>query len=274
MDLARNFISFPDLYRTDRAASFEKGTLVLDGRRMSIALAVDNIAAHSKMAMRSKTFVLYIELANETKEVLVVPVTRGRVDHLTLGMLGLFQPVQGPEVAAKVVKISANPISLGQAITEPFRRIGSLVGKKVDQWTAEADKSIETQTGTVLSGGKTAGTPPPQPAGPPAGGMGGMGGMMVGGGVAIAAMGSALAYIVKTLGSWQGLLTLCIVVGAILVLVSIRAMLSLRKRELSAILEASGWAINTRMYLTRKQTATFCRRPKYPAGSKKSRFPR
>ncbi len=42
----------------------------------------------------------------------------------------------------------------------------------------------------------------------------------------------------------------------------------LRRRDLSAILEGSGWAINARMRLTRAQARYFTERPPFPAGAR------
>jgi len=46
------------------------------------------------------------------------------------------------------------------------------------------------------------------------------------------------------------------------------ALIKLRRRDLSAILEGSGWAINARMRLTRRQSRFFTQRPSYPLGAK------
>ncbi|KKK70099.1 hypothetical protein LCGC14_2927390 [marine sediment metagenome] len=46
------------------------------------------------------------------------------------------------------------------------------------------------------------------------------------------------------------------------------AFLKLRKRDLSVMLEGSGWGINAPMRLTHHQAQFFTQRPKYPKGSK------
>ena len=95
--------------------------------------------------------------------------------------------------------------------------------------------------------------------------------MLLGGGLAIAALGSALAYITKTLAdtSWLAILVgVLVAVLLVMVPISLVAFIKLRKRELSAILEGSGWAINARMRLTRKQGRAFTQRPSYPKGAK------
>ena len=93
----------------------------------------------------------------------------------------------------------------------------------------------------------------------------------MGAGVTIAALGSALADITKTLSEAHPGAIACSVVGAILVVMlptGVLAFLKLRGRDLSAILEASGWGINARMRLTRSQRLFFTQRPGYPAGSR------
>ena len=88
--------------------------------------------------------------------------------------------------------------------------------------------------------------------------------------MALAALGSAAAYITKTLSSIAPLTIVLSILGAILLAMlpmSVVAFLKLRRRDLSAILEGSGWAINARMRLTRKQGRFFTKRPGYPQGS-------
>jgi hypothetical protein len=114
------------------------------------------------------------------------------------------------------------------------------------------------------------GTPPaPAPAAAPAPAPAGGGAatLLMGGSVAVAALGAGAAYIATALRGfalWQIILG---IVAAILVLLSplmLLAVLKLRKRDVSAILEGSGWAINARMRLTRQQCALFTQKPKYP----------
>ena len=94
--------------------------------------------------------------------------------------------------------------------------------------------------------------------------------MLLGGGLAIAALGSALAYMSNKLAEnpWAILIGVVIAVLAVMCPISIVAFVKLRKRNLSAILEGSGWAINARMRLTRKQGKAFTQRPRYPKGAK------
>ena len=97
------------------------------------------------------------------------------------------------------------------------------------------------------------------------------GGLLMGGGVAVAALGTALAYITKTLAALDYstiIIGVVVAVLAVMLPISIVAVLKLRRRDLSAILEGSGWAINARMRLTRKQCRFFTERPRYPREAK------
>src|SRR5690606_29753501 len=98
----------------------------------------------------------------------------------------------------------------------------------------------------------------------------GMGGMLAGGGIAVAALGSSLAFITKTLAGLKWYTIVAGVGGALAAVILptiIVAWLKLRSRDLSAILEGAGWAVNLRMRLTHRQSRSFTERPPYPAGS-------
>ncbi|MCH7682986.1 MAG: kinesin, partial [Gemmatimonadetes bacterium] len=45
----------------------------------------------------------------------------------------------------------------------------------------------------------------------------------------------------------------------------------LRKRDMSALLEACGWAVNFRMYMTRRLGHLFSHTPRLPEGARKER---
>ena len=96
-----------------------------------------------------------------------------------------------------------------------------------------------------------------------------LGGLLAGGGIALAALGSSAAFVVKTFASltWQSTLAgILAAVAAVAVPASLVAHLKLRRRDLSAIPKASGWAINARMRLTRRQADYFTCVPGYPSG--------
>ncbi len=93
----------------------------------------------------------------------------------------------------------------------------------------------------------------------------GSGGLLAGGGVAIAAVGSSFAFITKTLAGLtvQTVVLALLVVAAIIAIpAGIAAYFKLSRRDLSTVLEGSGWGLNSRMQLTATQATCFTFRPK------------
>ena len=123
LQLANNFISFPDLYDPDRRAAFEMGTAIIDGRRFNFAVKVVDRAEHARAAATSSMYVMYLELVrqdSEKKPCVAVPVTAGGQGNLCLGKRGIFEDIQGQQWAARIVEIIENPIGLGGAIAAPY----------------------------------------------------------------------------------------------------------------------------------------------------------
>jgi hypothetical protein len=276
LQLANNFISFPDLYDPARRAVFERGTAVIDGRRFTFAVAVKDRAAHVTAAATSGIYVMYLELArrgSEDRPCVAVPVTAGGQGNLCEGKRGIFEDIEGQHWDARIIQIVENPIGLGAAIAAPYRRIARMFVGKIDALTSSAEKQFDERAERTMSAVSTAGTPSAAPAeGAAPGGMA-AGSMLLGGGVALAALMSALAYVGKVVVE-NPLGILLGVAGAILVLMlptAIRAFLKLRQRDLSAMLEGTGWAINARMRLTQRQALTFTARPPYPTDVRRLR---
>ncbi len=268
IDLANNFVSFPHLYDPAGRALFEMGSLVMDGRRFNLAVRVQNRQRHIELAQRSNMFVLYAEILPSDGEPyeLAVPVTSGGKGKLTVHKRGVFTDRSGNEHDARIVHILDNPISLQEAIVAPFRRLGRLLTGKIESLTTEAEKKLDTKTSAAISQVTPAAQAPvPTKLSPMA-----TGGLLMGAGVAAAAVGSAVAYIGKTIAQAGYLPIVLALLGAALLVAlptTIVAFLKLRKRDLSAILEGSGWAINARMRLTRRQRRFFSQRPAYPKGA-------
>ena len=270
IDFANNFISFPHLYDPDSRAMFEMGTLVMDGRRFNFAVRVDDRKRHQQIARTSNMCLLYVEVAPRdggAKYEVAVPVTSGGIGNLCPGKRGIFDDVANRQCDAMVVGIIENPISLAEAIVSPFRRLARLLTGKIESLTTQAEKKLDARAAAAV-GQITAGPKQPAKAPPPAPAASGpSGGMLMGLGVASAAIGSALAYITKTLAETHPVAILVGILAAVLLVMlptSIVAWLKLRKRDLSAILEGAGWAVNARMRLTRRQSRFFARRPSYP----------
>ena len=266
IDLANNFVSFPHLYDASRRAMFEMGTLVMDGRRFNLAVRVDDRPSHLEVARSSNMYVLYVQItpgAGRDSYEVAIPVTSGGRGNLCLQKRGVFYDLAGFECDARVVHIITNPISIGEALVSPFQRLGRLVTGKIESFASAAEKKLDTTASAAMT--RVAAAPPTQPSTGLA-----VGGILMGAGVAIAALGSAIAYIAKSLTEASWLAIIVVVLGAVLLVAlptAIVAFLKLRSRNLSAILEGSGWAINAPMRLRRNQRRLFTHRPKYPKGA-------
>jgi hypothetical protein len=257
MKFLNNFVYFPYLYDPQKRALFEMGTLVMDGRRFTLSVQVDNHEKHMQFSKQSNMFILYVNVLSSTekKYEVAVPVTSGGKGNLYIGKRGIFQDTNKTDWDAEIIGIVENPISLKEAFSTPFKKLGKLINAKIE----ELKSAAETQLDTVVKGSET---PPVQTQQTD---NKGIGNLFMGGGIAIAAIGSAMAFITKTLSEveWHTILfTILGAVSAVLLPTFISAFIKLKKRDLSAILEASGWAVNARMKLTFKLGKFFTQRPK------------
>ena len=275
LSFANNFVSFPDLYNPKRRALFEMGTLIMDGRHFNLSIRVHDRSQHANIARASNMLVLYVEVGSKAKGKLyevAVPVTSGSKGNLYVGKRGVFHEVDGREMDAFVVAIVENPVSLGEAVMAPFQRLGRVVTGKIESITGAAEEKLDAAGSEAVSGVQAAlAKKPPAsqvPSAPPGQAIGGL---LAGGGIALAALGSSAAFVVKTFAglTWQSTLAgILAAVAAVAVPASLVAHLKLRRRDLSAIIEASGWAINARMRLTRRQANYFTCVPGYPSGAR------
>ncbi len=266
-----SFVSFPHLYDPNGRALFEMGTLIMDGRHFTLSMIAPNREQHIHFCKASSMFVLYIEISRQEGEPLyevAVPVTSGMRGNLQVNKRGVFQDIHGRSLHAKVVHIVENPISFFEAISAPFRRLGSAITTKLDEMSTKAQEKLESlSTQAITTVSATTQTQPANAAASPAT----AGGLLAGGSIAIAALSSSFAYITKTFSSmsWGMILSgILVTILAVMLPTGIAAYLRLRRRDLSAILEGSGWGINARMKLTRKQTKTFTFKPAYPDNAK------
>ena len=275
LSFANNFVSFPDLYNPKRRALFEMGTLIMDGRHFNLSIRVHDRSQHANIARASNMLVLYVEVGSKEKGKLyevAVPVTSGSKGNLYVGKRGVFHEVDGREMDAFVVAIVENPVSLGEAVMAPFQRLGRVVTGKIESITGAAEEKLDAAGSEAVSGVQAAfAKKPPASQVPSAPSGQAIGGLLAGGGIALAALGSSAAFVVKTFAglTWQSTLAgILAAVAAVAVPASLVAHLKLRRRDLSAILEASGWAINARMRLTRRQANDFTCVPGYPSGAR------
>ncbi|MFW6132287.1 MAG: hypothetical protein ACOC8F_00205 [Planctomycetota bacterium] len=268
LSLANNFVSFPHLYDARRRALFEMGTLVVAGRRLNFAVRVANRGAHAEVAREGNMFVVYAEVlppAGEAPYEVALPLTAGGKGPLRVGRRCVFRETSGRLVDARIVGMIENPVSAVEAVTAPFHRLGRMLSGRIESIGAAAGKRFDSRAETAVQAVPT-GETPAQPASA-ASKSAVSGGLLMGGAVAVAAVGSAVAYITKTLANvrvWQVLTAVGATLGVIIVPIVLVALFKLRRRDLGVVLEGAGWAINGPMRLSRRQAQAFTRRPSYP----------
>lgn len=275
LTFANNFVSFPDLFDPEARALFEMGTLVLDGRRLNLVTLVVDRDAHRAIAKTSRMFLVYAELSRREGDttstaVVAAAVTSGSRGGIDTGKRGVFYDREGVEWDARVLEVIVEPISILEAMLAPFRKLADRLGRRLEELTEEKASALDKVS---LDAPPSLGaTPTTAAAAPPAptASSDGRSNLLMGGTVAVAAAGSAATYIVETLSSidlWSALWTVLALAAAPLVFGAIHGWLQLRRRDLSAVLEAGGWALNGRMLLTTRLGNVFTVRPPLPRGS-------
>ena len=282
LELANNFVCFSALYDPSRRALFELGDLIIDGRELSFTMKVRNRAEHKKIAQASKMFLVYAEITAPQEQgrsfEIAAALTRGGQGAIKIGKRGIFHDLRGKEWDARVVDLVENPISLGEAIKSPFVKAKKLVSDKLEAFAGTRAGALEkatTEITTKMEKGESLQQPAQVPsagAAPPSGS--GMRDLLLFGGIAFAAVGSSLVYLIKTLTD-IGLLNAGLALVSLVLVVILFSALSgwskLRKRDMSALLEACGWAVNFRMYMTRRLGHLFSHTPRLPEGTRKER---
>jgi hypothetical protein len=296
LDLTNNFVSFAQFYDPTRRSMVEWGTLVMDGRRFDLALRIANRKAHKECAKKSMICLLYVEATGRSSDdvlTLAVAVTSRDRGSLYLGKRGVFYTTDGRDWDAVVVDVLDNPISLWEAAKRPIVGLVDLVTAQLERFSEARQTQLETQVQSTLSKTETAAqelqkttqtegvavpaaeasAPEPAAAPPAADQSGALQNLMMSGSVAVAALSSAFAYLMSTLSTIDLTQVLAITGGlAALVLVppTLLAAVRLRQRDLGRVLEAGGWAINSRLRLPSWAGAVFTRTPPLPPGSVKS----
>lgn len=277
VELVNNFVNFSAIYDPDMRSLIDVGTLIIDGRRLEFIVRVADRAAHRKVAAESRIFLVYAKVSERDGGAgfeVAAPVTSGERGRLRPGKRGIFMDVDGKEADAEVVEILENPISLWEAVKAPFRRASAFVSKKIEDFAATqlatGEKTLEQVAVGAAPPGAPAAAAKPAAAGGPPGGTIGM--LLVGGGVAFAAISAALASIVSSLAQVQLLSALKAVATIVLAVGGVAAFLGwlkLRRRDMGLLLEANGWSLNVHMRLTGRLGRLFTRVPPLPEGSRR-----
>ena len=274
--LLKNFVTLSDFYSADRTvkADFQAGTLYIDQRGCDLCIKVSDMAKHNAMAHYSGMYLLYCDCVSKVKNAkmtIVAVMTGGDVAELTEGKNAVFYDRSGQDWDATVVKIVDNPISIRQAFWAPYRKIARFVENQISNFASTSDEKVSGEAMSKISeaGGKltTEAASGQKPAAPQAFDIAKFCGIFAAIGMALGMIGSALVAVVKGflgLTWWQMPLSLL----AILLLISapsmIMAWLKLRKRSLSPLLNANGWAVNSSALVNIRFGAMLTRCAQFP----------
>lgn len=249
LEFLENFVNMKRLFSAHGTAIFQVGTLRIDAREMSLCFAVENEAAHSALSGRSKCCVLYLNLthpATNAARTICAVVTAGSTGRLYAGRKGVFLDCEGHEWEAVVSKVVENQVSLVEAFWAPWKKIGEGIGSLVKKFLGDKQASAVS---TVSAGAQDAK-------------MGGaaMASSVAAIGIGIGMIGAALASIlaaVSQLTPWQ----IPLAVVAVVLVVSLPSVVltafKLRQRDLGAVLNASGWAVNRPVFISLKRAKAF-----------------
>ncbi len=254
--LCNNFVSFRDFYSRKDKAIFQAGVLYLDQRSCDLCLTVEDPGKHGIMASLAGTYLAYCDCArkgsNEKMQILA-GFTDGDSDNLMVGRNGVFYDRKGRDWDATITKIVDNPISIRQAFWAPYKKAARFVQEQIAKRAAAADSATAAKVaqGVVkLEQGGTAPAPPPPPTPDPAKPKLDPG-LIAALGIGAAGIGGMIGGLVTGFLNLKGLMPLGIL--AIILLISgpsmILAWLKLRKRNLGPILDANGWAVNSKAKL-------------------------
>lgn len=252
--LAHNFVAFTDFYTRRDKASFQAGTLYLDGRSCELCVKVLDPARHAALATLSGVYLAYCECRRPGETMTIAAAfTAGDSDQLMVGRNGVFYDRQGRDWDATITKIIDHPISIRQAFWSPYKKVVRLVAEQAQKLAAARAKAADDLTARAVT--KTSdkvATAHLAPTAPPAAtpfDAARFAGIFAAVGLAIGAIGTALASVVTGflgLKAWQMPLALlglvCLVSGPAMAM----AYFKLRNRNLGPILDANGWAVNTR----------------------------
>jgi hypothetical protein len=276
--LLNNFVSFRDFYTRRAPAIFQVGTLYLDGRSCELCVRVEDATKHGTLASLSRTFLAYCECTrrgSSEKMTIAAAFTDGDSDHLMVGRNGIFYDRKGQAWDATIVKIIDHPISIRQAFWAPYKKIARMISEQAEKLASARAKAVEDRAGKAIAESPpkvdSAKAPGAQPAAPFD--VAKFAGVFAAMGLALGAIGTAIASVFTgflSLRWWQmplAPLGLVMVVSGPSVIL---AWLKLRQRSLAPILDASGWAVNTRARINIAFGAALTGVAKLPPGAERS----
>ena len=274
MKLANNFVAFKDFYTRQAPATFQIGTLYLDGRACELVVAVNDAGKHAALATLSRLCLVYCDCVRpDGKMTIAAAFTAGDSDQLMVGRNGVFYDRQGHDWDATIVKIVDHPISLRQAFWSPYKKLARMVAEQLQKIAASKAGAVEAKLAEAAAGVGKKIEAPAKPAAQQAFDVGKFAGIFAAIGLAVGAIGTAVASMVTGLLGlkwWQ----LPIALAGLLLVVSgpavIVAWFKLRARNLGPLLDANGWAVNARARINIPFGTSLTQLAALPAGAERA----
>ncbi len=286
--IVRNFVNFSDFY-SKKDGVFQAGTLYLDGRALHLCVPVSDAGKHGTLAAASEACLIYCDITRQgTTKHIAAALTNGDADNVFVGRNGIFYDRDGNDWDATVTKIITNPISVREAFWAPYKKLVKVVEDNITKRAQAADAAahakVEAAGKTIAHGDQAAHAagsaaaaaaattpPPPAPSTAPAGKKIDLG-TVAAIGVAIGGIGTLVGALLGTmfgLGKWLplGVIALLLMISGPSMLL---AWLKLRRRNLGPILDANGWAINSRARINVAFGAAMTELAAIPQGSRRS----
>lgn len=264
-EYVRNYVNQANLYADGTEPIYLTGTLFIDGRECRLCFHVENEAAHSALAEKSDCCVVYLKLtrAGVAPRNVCAVITMGRTVSLYVGRNGIFYDRDGNSWDAVITKIVEAQVSLMEAFWAPWRKIGELIGGQVKKFVGDSQtKAVGGVTKTIDGVGANAAKADAKPADASSANGAALASSVAALGIGIGMVGAAFAGIV---GLVAGLPWWKTAIGVLLVVVSVSlpsvilTWFKLRRRDLGAILNACGWAVNRPLRFSQKLAGRFTR---------------
>lgn len=268
--ILNNFVNLDDFYLKKHGA-FQSGRLFLDGRELELCMDVLNPSVHATMAGLSSMYLIYCDLSQKDgrKKSIVAALTAGDADNIFVGRNGIFYDADNADWDAVITKIVIQPISIREAFFSPYKWLVRTIEDYSMKRAANAEAaSMNKMKGLAETAVTAAGKPDAkidQTTLPKKIDVGTVAAI----GVALGSIGAMVTGILGMffgMGVWMpvGLLGVMLLIsGPSMIL----AYMKLRKRNIGPLLNAEGWAVNSRLKINVPFGGTLSHLAVLPPGS-------
>ena len=273
VEFLRNFVNQGGLYDYGSLAIYQTGTLYIDAREMPLTFHVEDAGAHAALAGRSECYLLYLKLTRDggaASRTVCAAVTAGFAGSLWPGKNGVFIDRDGLDWDATVTSVVEKQISLREAFWAPWKKIFTTVAEQAKKFLgAKQDAAVANVTA------KATAAPAAAPADKGSNGAA-IASSIAAIGIGVGMLGTACAALIGLVAGlplWKvalGLLCVLLIVSLPSVILTY---FKLRKRDIGAILNACGWAVNRPLYFSMKRAKLFTHEAKIPASASLARDP-